>query len=66
MLFIYRDEVYKGPEDDKGNSLEGLAEMIVGKQRNGPTGTVPLYFRKEFTRFDNRSLRDSDGDGREP
>jgi replicative DNA helicase len=64
VLFIYRDEVYKGPEDDKGNSLEGLAEMIVGKQRNGPTGTVPLYFKKEFTRFDNRSFRESDGDRR--
>jgi len=64
VLFIYRDEVYKGPEDEKGNSLEGLAEIIVGKQRNGPTGTVPLYFKKEFTRFDNRSFREPDGDGR--
>ncbi|HEY6808167.1 MAG TPA: replicative DNA helicase [Gemmatimonadales bacterium] len=59
VCFIYRQEMYDGPTDKDGNSIEGIAELIVGKQRNGPTGIVPLYFKKEYTRFDNRSLRDA-------
>ncbi len=58
VCFIYRPEMYYGPVDKDGNSIEGIAELIVSKQRNGPTGLVPLYFKKEYTRFDNRSLRD--------
>src|SRR2546430_16970901 len=58
--FIYRQEFYDGPTDPKTNeSLEGLAELIVGKQRNGPTGTVKLFFKKEYTRFDNFSPREA-------
>lgn len=59
VIFIYRQEMYDGPADKDGNTIEGLAELIVGKQRNGPTGLVPLYFKKEYTRFDNRSLREA-------
>jgi replicative DNA helicase len=60
VCFIYRQEFYDGPTDPKsGESIEGLAEMIVGKQRNGPTGTVQLYFKKEYTRFDNHSRREA-------
>jgi len=62
VLFIFRQEMYDGPQDKEGNNIEGLAELIVGKQRNGPTGIVPLYFKKEYTRFDNRSLRDTPAD----
>ncbi len=58
VIFIFRQEMYDGPTDKEGNSLEGMAELIVGKQRNGPTGIVPLYFKKEYTRFDNRSTRE--------
>jgi len=58
VMFIFRQEMYDGPTDKDGNSLEGIAELIVGKQRNGPTGTVPLYFKKEYTRFDNRTARE--------
>jgi replicative DNA helicase len=58
VLFIHRPEMYQ-KEDSEGNSLEGMAEVIVGKHRNGPTGTVNLYFHKQFTRFDNRTEREA-------
>ena len=48
VCFIYREEVYN-PTDEN----QGTAELIIGKQRNGPTGVVPLAFLKEFTRFEN-------------
>lgn len=51
IVFIYRDDYY-----NKENSPDqGLAEIIIGKQRNGPTGTVKLKFFGEYTRFDNLS-----------
>jgi replicative DNA helicase len=48
ILFIYRDEVYNPETADKG-----IAEIIIGKQRNGPIGTVRLAFLGEYTRFEN-------------
>ena len=48
IFFIYRDEVYN-EDSEEGNK----AEIIIGKQRNGPIGTVDLTFLKEFTRFEN-------------
>jgi len=57
IMFIYRPEVYEGPVDKDGNSLEGRAEIIVGKQRNGPIGFVNLFFHKSYTRFENFSQR---------
>jgi replicative DNA helicase len=60
VCFIYRQEFYDGPVDSKTNeSIEGIAEVIVGKQRNGPTGTIKLHFKKEYTRFDNYTARDA-------
>jgi len=52
VLFIYREDQYEPTEEN-----EGVAEIIIGKQRNGPTGTVRLAFLKEFTRFDNVEWR---------
>jgi replicative DNA helicase len=51
VAFIFREEVYK-QEDER---LKGLAELLVAKQRNGPTGRVNLVFLKEFTKFENRT-----------
>ena len=48
ILFIYRDQVYNPDSPDKGT-----AEIIIGKQRNGPIGSVRLTFLGEFTKFDN-------------
>lgn len=54
VMFLYRPEYYSSNGlDEDGNSLEGKAELIVSKQRNGPTGTVNLYFHKNYTRFDD-------------
>jgi len=49
VAFIFREEVYKQDDPD----LEGKAELIIAKQRNGPTGTVRLAFIKRSTRFEN-------------
>jgi replicative DNA helicase len=48
VAFIYREEMYGATDEN-----QGVAELIIGKQRNGPTGSVRLAFLKEFTRFEN-------------
>ena len=48
VAFIYREDYYHETDENKG-----LTELIIAKQRNGPTGTVKLAFLKEFTRFEN-------------
>ena len=58
ILFLYRDEVYNKSED---NPEKGFAEVIIGKQRNGPVGTVKLVFQEKFTRFENPAF-DTGGD----
>jgi len=50
ILFIYRDEYYNKESPDKG-----LAEIIIGKQRNGPTGMVKLTFLGQYTKFENHA-----------
>jgi replicative DNA helicase len=64
VLFVYREEMYSGIEDPKtGENIEGQAEVIIGKQRNGPTGTIKLHFHKAYTRFDNYSPREAEDGG---
>ena len=71
VMFVYREEYYvertKPGDDelekmikwkDKMEAVHGLAEVIIGKQRNGPTGSVSLQFDGNLTRFSNRSRRD--------
>ena len=53
ILFIYRDEVY-----DKESPKKGTAEIIIGKQRNGPIGVVNLTFLGQYTKFENFSSAD--------
>lgn len=54
IFFVYRDEVYNEESEQKGR-----AEIIIGKQRNGPIGMVPLTFLGEFTRFENFVSQDA-------
>ncbi|HUU47072.1 MAG TPA: replicative DNA helicase [Acidobacteriota bacterium] len=55
VMFVYRAERYDITTDKAGNPLANIGELIVGKQRNGPTGSVRLTFLKEFSRFENLS-----------
>ncbi len=53
VMFLYRDEYYNGPKSEK----PGIAEVLIAKHRNGPTGSVELAFRRELTRFENLEKR---------
>lgn len=55
VMFIYRDEVY-----NENTERQNQADIIVAKHRNGPTGTVTLYFRKELTQFSNLAKTEFD------
>ncbi len=56
ICFLYRDEYYNPEDTDK----QGITEVHVAKQRNGPIGKVELTFLKEFTRFENREVAPED------
>ncbi len=53
VLFVHRPEYYHIYQDEKGNDLHGMAQIIIAKHRKGSTGDVLLTFRGEFTRFQN-------------
>jgi replicative DNA helicase len=54
VIMIYREDMYEQTEEN-----QGIAELIVAKQRNGPTGAVKLAFLKQFTRFENLEMQRS-------
>jgi replicative DNA helicase len=58
VMFIFREEVYRPDKE----SLKGIAEILMAKQRNGPTGKVKLAFLNKFTKFENLALDASDED----
>jgi len=55
VMFLYREEYYlmQQGEIERAQEVEGETDLIIGKQRNGPTGLVSLYFHKAYTRFDS-------------
>ena len=53
VIFIYREDQYADRSEEPAGDTQGMAELIIGKQRNGPTGVVKLAFIREFTRFEN-------------
>ena len=53
VIFVHRPEMFGIEKDDDGDPTEGMAELILGKQRNGPTGKVKLAFVKQYARFEN-------------
>jgi replicative DNA helicase len=53
VLFVYRAAHYGITEDEDGNSTKGMSEIIIGKQRNGPTGTVRLAWIDKYAKFEN-------------
>lgn len=57
VIFVYRPEYYEIATYDDGTPTEGTAEVIIGKQRNGPVGSVRLAFLKEYARFENLAFQ---------
>jgi replicative DNA helicase len=55
VMFLYRPEYYHTREEAQEKGTVGKAELIISKQRNGPTGAVDLFFRKECARFESFS-----------
>jgi replicative DNA helicase len=61
VAFLYRAERYGITVDDRGNSTEGIAELIIGKQRNGPIGSVEVAFVNQYARFENLAAYHDEG-----
>ena len=56
VIFIYREDHVRATRTQPPTDAQGIAELIIGKQRNGPTGVVKLAFIREFTRFENLAV----------
>jgi len=63
VMFIFREDIYRrGGDGEQGAEPGGKTELIIGKQRNGPTGNVPLVFLKPYARFENYSARETESE----
>jgi len=61
VIFIFREDVYKRTADEgEAGEPAGKTELLISKQRNGPTGTVPIVFLKPYARFENFSAREGE------
>lgn len=60
VMFLYRPEYYGITTTAEGQSTAGIAEVIIGKQRNGPVGSKMLYFVKDYARFENLTSANAD------
>jgi replicative DNA helicase len=65
VMFVHRPEHYKIEKFEDGTDTKGVAEIIVGKQRNGPTGEVRLFFQKEHATFKNLTFHHDQFDAHE-
>jgi replicative DNA helicase len=63
VMFVHRPEYYKIEKFEDGTSTENIAEIIVGKQRNGPVGDLRLFYNKDLARFANLTYVHSQFDG---
>jgi replicative DNA helicase len=59
VMFVYREEVYSKDDESK----KGLAEIIIGKQRNGPIGSANLSFISDYARFENLTMQREESTG---
>jgi replicative DNA helicase len=62
VILLHREDYYRRSENEKDYKPDNTAELIIAKQRNGPTGTVPLIFMEKFTRFENASYASVEGE----
>ncbi|MGA1979961.1 MAG: replicative DNA helicase [Sedimentisphaerales bacterium] len=62
VILLHREDYYRRSEDEKDYKPDNTAELIIAKQRNGPTGNVELRFMERFTRFENASYASAEGE----
>jgi replicative DNA helicase len=62
VILLHREDYYHRSEGEKDYKPDNTAELIIAKQRNGPTGTIPLRFMEKFTRFENASYAPVEGE----
>ena len=56
VMFVFREEEYTGPVNKKGKNVAGLAELLISKQRNGPTGKLMMKFDGKYTKFEQDDI----------